>query len=82
MHPWLMLYPDKEKAQLLIEGFSTGFKLPIFTGPGCQVSKNLKSVSLNSEIVREKLIKEISANRIAGPFLSPPFNNLEFPRWV
>lgn len=65
MHPWLMFYPDKGKAQLLIEGFSTGFKLPIFTGSGCQLSNNLKSVSLHTDILRNKLMKSISAKRIA-----------------
>lgn len=75
MYHWLMLYPDQEKAQLLIEGFSSGFKLPIFSGLGCQLSKNLKSVLIHTDIVRDKLIKEISANRVAGPFISPPFMN-------
>lgn len=39
MHPWLIVYPDKEKAQLLINVYSTGFELPIFEGSGCQLSK-------------------------------------------
>lgn len=75
MLPWLALYPDKEKARVLTEGFSSGFQLPIFQGSGCQLVDNLKSFFTNSEIVKDKLIKEISANRIAGPFSTPPFRD-------
>lgn len=75
MHHWLMLYPDREKAEVLIEGFSSGFKLPVFTGQGCVLVNNLKSVRMLSHVVREKLIKEIAAGRVAGPFVSPPFLN-------
>lgn len=75
MYPWLLLYPDKEKAGILINGFTFGFKLPVFSGNGCHVVDNLKSVFLHRQVVRKKLIKEIIAGRVAGPFVSPPFKN-------
>ena len=39
-------------------------------------SKNLASALQHPVIVDNKLEKEISLNRIAGPFPSPPFSNL------
>lgn len=41
MYLWLLLYPDKEKAEILIEGFSLGVKLPFFSGSGCHMVDNL-----------------------------------------
>ena len=36
----------------------------------------LKSAIVRPDIVRDKLIKEINAGRIAGPFCKPPFPNM------
>lgn len=30
MAPWLRIYPDKEKAELVFKGFQVGFEIPIF----------------------------------------------------
>lgn len=75
MRPWLDLYPSREKALLLIEGFSFGFPLPSFTGSGCTIVDNLKSVRQFPEVVREKVSKEIAEGRMAGPFKFPPFSD-------
>lgn len=75
MRPWLDLYPNREKALLLIEGFLCGFPLPFFSGTGCTVVENLKSVQRFPEVVREKVFKEIAEGRMAGPFSLPPFHN-------
>lgn len=82
MQQWLKIYPDQETAKFLIEGFSKGFPLPVFQGGGCELVKNLKSVSNYAHIVKKKLVKEIKEGRIAGPFsqLVPPFDILGYLR--
>lgn len=60
-------------AQLLTEGFDTGFRLPSFRGSSCTLVKNLKSVDDLAPIVREKINKELQEGRISGPFNAPPF---------
>lgn len=42
-----------------------------------RLSKNLLSALQNPVIVSKKLQKEIDAHRIAGPFVSHPFDNLQ-----
>lgn len=75
MLPWLGAYPDKSKAELLIEGFKVGFHVPEFTGSGCVQISNAKSVNIRKDIVRNKIQAEIDLGRIAGPFQTPPFSN-------
>lgn len=75
MLPWLRIFTDKLKAQLLIEGFRDGFSLPVFSGKGCTLVNNLKSVDQFSDVVYAKILKEIMEGRVAGPFSSPPFSN-------
>lgn len=62
-------------AEILVEGFSFGFRLPQFSGPGCLCCDNLVSVHRFPTIVSGKIAKEISEGRVAGPFLFPPFAN-------
>lgn len=71
----LEIYPERVKASLLREGFKVGFHVPEFLGPGCYMVDNSKSVTLNKEIVRQKIYAELSEGRIAGPFQFPPFHN-------
>lgn len=65
---------DDHLRTFLCEGFQQGFKIQ-YQGPRQQRScKNLLSVQQHENIVAEKLQKEISLLRIAGPFSSPsPF---------
>ena len=60
-------YHCKESDELR-EGFRSGFSLH-YSGPrSARDSKNLKSVNQNLTIVQEKIDKEVSAGRMAGPF--------------
>ena len=66
---------EPTKAQFLFDGFTFGFHVhsnlvveDTLCGP-----HNLLSAQLNPAVVEEKLNKELSAGRIAGPFASPPF---------
>ena len=68
---------DRSSSQFLLNGFKYGFSL-CYTGPRSpQTCKNLKSADQNPSIVREKIIKEIAAGRVAGPFSSIPFENFK-----
>lgn len=44
MLPWLQIFPDRWKAQLLTKGFRDGFRLLQYKGSGCNIVRNLKSV--------------------------------------
>lgn len=69
-------YDDHLKA-FLYEGFKQGFKIQ-YQGPRQQrFCKNLLSVQQHENIVAEKLQKEVSLGRIAGPFNFLPFSNLQ-----
>lgn len=57
--------------------FKQGSKIQ-YQGPRQQrFCKNLLSVQQHENIVAEKLEKEVSLSRIAGPFNFPPFYNLQ-----
>lgn len=75
MLPWLKEFPDRLKAELLYQGFKVGFHIPEYTGLGCEIIANSKSVIFRKEIVQKKIDAEIQLGRIAGPFSSPPFTN-------
>lgn len=73
--PWLVTYPDRAKAEMLLQGFKVGFHVPTYPGPGCFIVSNAKSVDLRKDIVKSKINAEIAEGRIAGPFSSPPFTD-------
>lgn len=77
MLPYLKLYPDKQTAEVIEFGFSFGFQIP---ADDCKwfpvLVNNLKSAALHPEIVANKLWKELSNNRIAGPFSDIPLRNM------
>lgn len=75
MLPCLCLYSSRQMAVLLYKGFSHGFRLPSYSGYGCVIVENLPSVEVHSDIIKEKIQKEIQEGKIAGPFTSPPFQN-------
>jgi hypothetical protein len=62
---------DSAKAKYLVCGFNTGFRIGFQGDRHFRASPNLKSASVFPEIVEEKLEKEISQGRIAGPFHVP-----------
>jgi hypothetical protein len=67
---------DSAKANYLVCGFNTGFRIGFQGDRHFRASPNLKSASEFPEIVEEKLAKEISQGRIAGPFHELPFVNV------
>ena len=74
---WLSDYPDARASNILREGFSKGFSL-CYHGPRSpRDSDCLASAKEHPQIARDKIIREISLGRVAGPFSIPPFPNLQ-----
>ena len=72
----LKRYPDST-AKELEEGLLNGFPLH-YEGPRYfRDSPNLLSAKQLPEILQDKIIKEIQAGRVAGPFLDRPFSTLQ-----
>lgn len=68
---------DNALKQELLSGFRNGFRLN-YVGPRqFREADNLASVAQNMETVNQKLSKEIHAGRMEGPFVEPPFKNLQ-----
>ena len=64
------------KALAILEGFTLGFPLHYSGLHSPSDSKNLKSALGNPDIVREKIQAEVTAGRVAGPFISRPIPTL------
>ena len=60
---------------LLVDGFRNGFRISYIGELSSFESPNLRSALQNPEIVSAKLMKEIEAGRVVGPFKTPPFPN-------
>ena len=73
----LTSHPDREfVASILYDstfGFDIGCNGPRFP----RLVQNLLSVRNNPKVVQNYLKKEVSQNRVAGPFKSPPLQNLQ-----
>ena len=67
---------DSAKANYLVCGFNNGFRIGLQGDRHFRASPNLKFASEFPEIVEEKLAKEISQGRIAGPYHELPFVNM------
>ena len=62
---------------LLREDFLIGFRLQ-YSGPRLpRFSRNLPSLGINKQVAEEKIQKEVSLGRVAGPFSQPPFPTLQ-----
>ena len=59
----------------IISGFSQGFPLHFQGQRQFCTPKNLPSALQNPKYVDKKLAQELAANRIAGPFTSPPIHS-------
>ena len=59
--------------KFLISGFSQGFRLQFQGERHSLAATNLISALQNPQAVDMKLGQELAANRLAGPFTSPPF---------
>ncbi len=69
-------YPNREAAQILLDGFKFGFRLAYQGERARRDSENLKSINNLHDKAIEKLEKEIKLGRIAGPFNSRPLPRL------
>ena len=73
----LMQYPNTVDADVLLKGFTSGFSLG-FSGPRIgRLADCLKSAKDLPLVVLDKIAKEQSLSRIAGPFDRPPFPQLQ-----
>ena len=72
------LLTDYDNKDSLIHGFTFGFKIPstIQFDPPKNGYTNHKSTDVHHDTVQAKLDKELALGRIAGPFESPPFQNM------
>ena len=73
------IYPDRAAANIFSRGFSKGFSLG-YSGPRqALIGVNLISARQHPGMVRDKLTKEIQLGRVAGPFISPPWDHAGVP---
>ena len=63
--------------RLLNHGFTQGFDLRYYGSCAFREATNLKSAEDHPEVLRQKITKDVTAGRIAGPFVVPPFQNLQ-----
>jgi hypothetical protein len=73
---WLKGYDESEK-QFLENGFTNGFRIPYTGKRQFRTSVNLKSAQINPGVLISKIACEVAAGRVAGPFIDPPFLNLQ-----
>lgn len=68
---------DYKAKSFIINGFLHGLHLQ-YSGPRLfREAKNLKSALSNTHIVQQKIKKEISLQRVGGPFQYPPFPSIQ-----
>ena len=69
---------DQTLKHYLYQGFTQGFSIRNTKSHPQPPPNNLKSAHIYPHIVDQKLNKESSQGRIAGPFSEPPFHNMVF----
>ena len=69
---------DSRLASYLVQGFSLGFHLSNVVYYSSSPPPNLKSSQLYPDVVDEKLAKEATQGRIAGPFDDRPLQDMVF----
>ena len=77
LREWLERYPDKNAVSVLLDGFTYGFRIGYLGPRVCRDSVCLPSAAQRPHVVREKLSKELSLGRIAGPFAARPLPLLQ-----
>ena len=74
---YLQGHPDPLAVKHLISGFSQGFKIG-YSGPRAPKEySNLPCAKSNPLVIDKNLLKEVTLGHTAGPFLAPPFPNLQ-----
>lgn len=63
----------------LLEGFKFGFKIPNQRPRQFRLSSNLSSIKGKESILMQRIQQELQCSRIAGPFIEPPFPNIQVP---
>lgn len=66
-------------SNLLLEGFKFGFKIPNQRPRQFRLSSNLSSIKGKESILMQRIQQELQCSRIAGPFIEPPFPNIQVP---
>lgn len=74
---WLEGYDEDEK-MFIVLGFSIGFHLGVEEFHIAIICANQSSADDNPEAVEKYMTEEMKANRLAGPFQFPPFENMVF----
>lgn len=74
---YLKNYTCTEDAKILADGFVNGFNLQFEGARVTNNCENLLSVKQNPQVAWEKVMKEVSLGRIAGPFDTCPISNLK-----
>ena len=73
---FLVTHPDQAFVSRLIHSLINGFDIG-YTGPHSQLTApNLPSAHQHPTFVDEALQKEIAEHRLAGPYPTPPYDNL------
>ena len=74
---YLRDHPDRALVDNLLTGLTQGFRIG-FQGPRSPKEySNLLSARDNPSIISKNILKEVQLGHTAGPFLSPPFPNLQ-----
>ena len=68
---------DQAEVNFLVDGFINGFKINYFGTLSLLSTHNHPSALDHKDVVEQKLSKELSLGRIAGPFISPPFTHYQ-----
>ena len=70
-------YPNQAFVSKLIQSLTSGFDIG-YNGPQDPlIAPNLLSASFHPEVVDDVLAKEVSENRIAGPYRLPPLPSMQ-----
>ena len=73
---YLKIYPNRDDAFVLLDGFTSGFRVN-YTDPRIAFNcKNVISAEQHEAELNVKMSKEIEAGLIARPFQDKPFSNL------
>ena len=70
-------YPDSSFVYQLCNIFRQGARIGFHGQRTHRFSKNLPTASSNPTIVSSNLANEVSLGRMAGPFVTPPFQNFQ-----